>query len=114
MAIDVLKIFEKNTTENVEDVLVVRFLDDFGMDCIELAILCKCERFISHTTVQNILETIWKGKIIYNKSVYYNYFNVKRYITKLINLRMTNGKKNYQIIKENATKMINTCALKAI
>ena len=54
MAIDVLKIFEKNTTEMVEDVLIVRFLEDFGMDCIELAIICKCENFISHTTVQNI------------------------------------------------------------
>ena len=45
------------TTEKVEDVLTVRFLEDFGMDCIELAILCKSERFISHKTVQNILET---------------------------------------------------------
>ena len=68
MAIDVLKIFGKKTAEKVEDVLIVRFLEDFGMDCIELAILCRCERFISYTTVQNILETIWNGENIY-KSV---------------------------------------------
>jgi hypothetical protein len=58
-AIGVLEVFDKNTKENVVDVLVIRYLKELGMDCLELAVLCKCERFVSNTTVQRILDYIW-------------------------------------------------------
>lgn len=32
------------------------------MDCLELAVHCKCKKFVSNTTVQQILDNIWEGK----------------------------------------------------
>ena len=60
MAIGVLEFFDKNTRENVIDVLVIRYIKEFGMDCLELAALCKCEKFVSHSTVQRILDHLWQ------------------------------------------------------
>ena len=60
MAIGVLEFYDKNTRENVVDVLVKRYLKDLGMDCLELADLCKCSKFLSNSTVQRVLDYIWK------------------------------------------------------
>ena len=60
MAIGLLEVFDKNTRETVLDVLVLRYLKDLGMDCLELAVLCKCQRFVSNASVQRILDHIWK------------------------------------------------------
>ena len=54
MAIGVLEFFDKNTRENVVDVLVIRYLKDLEMDSLELAVLCKCQRFVSNSTIQRI------------------------------------------------------------
>lgn len=32
------------------------------MDSLELAVHCKCKRFVSNSTVQTILDNIWEGK----------------------------------------------------
>jgi hypothetical protein len=52
MAIGVLDVYDKNTRESVVDVLVIRYLRELGMDCLELANLCECKRFLSNSTVQ--------------------------------------------------------------
>jgi hypothetical protein len=52
MAIGLLELFDKNTRDTVLDVLVLRYLKDLGMDCLELAVLCKCQRFVSNASVQ--------------------------------------------------------------
>ena len=62
MAIGVLQVFDEHTRENVEDVLVRRYIRDIGMDVIELALHCKCERFVSHLVIQKSLDNIWNGK----------------------------------------------------
>ncbi len=62
MAIGTLKVYDKNTRDNVIDVLVIRFIEHFKMDCLELAVDFECKRFVSNTTVQTILDNIWNGK----------------------------------------------------
>ena len=59
MATGVLEVFDKNTRESVIDVLVIRYFPELGMDCLQLAILCKCQQFVSSSTVQRILDYIW-------------------------------------------------------
>ena len=61
MAIGVLKVFSNHTREVVCDVLVKRYIKDYGMDCLQLAVLCKCKNFVSSEIVQNNLQKIWKG-----------------------------------------------------
>ena len=43
-------------------VIVLRYLQEFGMDVLELAVECQCEKFVSNLVVQKILDEIWKGK----------------------------------------------------
>ena len=62
MAIGVLDVYDKNTRENVADVLVMRYMKEFSMDCLEMAVHCQCKRFVSNVTVQRILDNIWTGK----------------------------------------------------
>ncbi len=59
MATGVLEVFDKNTRESVIDVLIIRYFPELGMDCLELAVLCKCQQFVSSSTVQRILDYIW-------------------------------------------------------
>jgi hypothetical protein len=59
LSIGVLEVFDKNTRENVINVLLIRYFPELGMDCLELAVLCKCQRFVSNTTVQRVLDYIW-------------------------------------------------------
>ena len=33
------------------------------MDCLELAVTCGCERFMSEPTIQKALGEIWHGKL---------------------------------------------------
>ena len=62
MAIGVLEVFDKSTRDNVQDVLVIRYIESLKMDCLELAVHCDCVNFVSNSIVQRILDNIWEGK----------------------------------------------------
>ena len=49
----------KNSTESVDDVLIIRYLKHLNLDCLGLAIECKCEKFVSNSIIQNIIDKIW-------------------------------------------------------
>lgn len=57
-----LQVFDEYTRENVEDVLIRRYIKELGMDVIELAVECKCEKFVSDIIIQNSLDNIWYGR----------------------------------------------------
>ena len=61
MAIGVVKTFNGKMIE-VNDVLIVRYIDHLKMDCLELAVLCDCKEFISMSVVQRALDNLWCGK----------------------------------------------------
>ena len=54
-----IKVFERNTREVVSDVLIRRYIKEYGMDCLQLAVECKCEKFVSSSVVQRSLNYIW-------------------------------------------------------
>jgi hypothetical protein len=62
MAIGLIKLYDRNTRDSISDVLIIRYIPLFRMDCLELAVHCKCKGFLSTTIVQNILNNIWSGK----------------------------------------------------
>jgi succinate dehydrogenase flavin-adding protein (antitoxin of CptAB toxin-antitoxin module) len=62
MAIGVLEVFAKNTSEAVDDVLIIRYIRQLDIDHLELAYICNCKKFISNSLVQRVLDKIWKGK----------------------------------------------------
>jgi|LakMenEpi03Aug12_release.lakeMendotaPanAssembly.Ray.scaffolds.fasta_scaffold4764756_1 hypothetical protein len=61
LAIGVAKVFEFHTREVVNDVLITRYIKEYGMDCLQLSVECGCEKFVSSSIVQRNLFTIWRG-----------------------------------------------------
>ncbi len=62
LAIDLLKVYDKNTRDSINDLLVVRYIPLVDMDCLELASKCQCSSFLATHIVQHILNNIWTGK----------------------------------------------------
>ena len=62
MAMGVVKAFEERMIEELNDVLIVRYMEHLNMDCLELAVLCGCEEFISMSVVQRVLTSLWHGQ----------------------------------------------------
>ena len=62
MAIGVLEFFDKNTTESVDDVLIIRYIKELKLDHLDLAVVCKCKNFVSNSLVQRVLDNLWKRK----------------------------------------------------
>jgi hypothetical protein len=63
MAIDLLNIMTRKTRDNADDVFILRYLKEYEIDCLELAVVCDCKRFVSNEIIQNILENLWTGNI---------------------------------------------------
>ena len=42
MALGVVEFFDKNTTEAVDDVLIIRYIQELKIDHLDLAVVCKC------------------------------------------------------------------------
>ena len=51
------------------DVLILRYTESVQMDCLALAKKAKCERFIAQPAIQQIMDSVWSGKI-YSKKLY--------------------------------------------
>ena len=47
MAIGVVKTFDDKLREEVNDVLIVRYIEHLKMDCLELAVWCGCKDFVA-------------------------------------------------------------------
>ena len=61
MAIGVVKIFDEKMREELNDVLIVRYISHLKMDCLDLAVLCDCKEFISMNVVQRVIDNLWNG-----------------------------------------------------
>ena len=64
MAIGIVKIFDENTRDIINDTLIVRYIEPFKMDCLELAVTCDCKKFLSQPTIQKVMDNLWKGTTI--------------------------------------------------
>ena len=63
MAIDLLNIMTRETRDNANDVFILRFLKEYEMDCLELAVVCDCKGFVSNEIILNVLDNLWTGNI---------------------------------------------------
>jgi hypothetical protein len=61
MAVGLLKFYDRNTRDVINDVLIIRYIPLFSMDCLELAVHCKCKEFLSTSVVQKVLTKICSG-----------------------------------------------------
>jgi hypothetical protein len=64
LAIGLLKVYDETISGTIRDVLIIRYIPLFGMDCMELAENCGCMMFLSDPIINNILEDIWAGRKI--------------------------------------------------
>ncbi len=58
MALNLLSAIPEHRTDSF---LVIRYLKHLEIDCLDLAIACECEKFVSSLTIQNILDKMWIG-----------------------------------------------------
>ena len=56
-----MDIFETNTMDVVNDVLVIRYLDLIKTDCLELAVRSGCSKILSHKVAVRALNKISKS-----------------------------------------------------
>lgn len=66
MAIGVLNIFDATTDDLINGVILLRKIPFYNLDCLQMAVIADCKKFVSLSSVQNLLTDIWHGKIIAN------------------------------------------------
>ena len=81
LAIGVLDVFDKNTRDILNHSLVVRYYNHLEKDILELAVMAKCEDFVSHRLIQKTMDKIW----------FANELNVP-FVVNLVNLRNLKNK----------------------
>ena len=59
MALNLLSAMPEHRTDSF---LVIRYLKHLEIDCLDLAIACECEKFVSSLTIQNILDKRLKDR----------------------------------------------------
>ena len=108
LAVGVLRIYDKNTRECVNDVLVIRYIRDLEMDSLELAVHCKCDRFVSNSTVQSILDNIWRGKTNDTSHMVIGIVILLEHCIYLVSFRLKE-RKSWRDVKQATTELNNTC-----
>lgn len=63
MAIGVLNIFDGTTDDLINGVILLRKIPMFNLDCLQMAVEADCQKFVSLSSVQNLLTDIWLGKV---------------------------------------------------
>ena len=63
MAIGVLNLFDSTTDDLINGVILLRKIPYFNLDCLQMAVEANCQKFVSLTSVQNLLTDIWYGKV---------------------------------------------------
>jgi hypothetical protein len=64
LAIGLLNTYDNITNDTIRDVLIIRYIPLFGMDCLKLAVHCGCKKLLSTPIIDNILDDIWNDKKI--------------------------------------------------
>jgi hypothetical protein len=63
MAIGVLNIFDEASIDLINGVILLQKIPYYNMNCLEMASEARSQKFLSVTSVQNLLTEIWFGKI---------------------------------------------------
>ena len=63
MACGVLEIFDSTSDDCINGIILLQKIPYYDLNCLQLAVEAKCLKFISLSTVQNLLTEIWNGRI---------------------------------------------------
>ena len=63
MSCQVLSIFDRSSDDIINGIILQQKVPYYGLDCLQMAVEAKCMKFISLSSVQNLLTDIWNGKI---------------------------------------------------
>lgn len=63
MSCGVLEIFDNTSDDIVNGVVLLQKIPYYELNCLQIAVEAKCLKFISLSTVQNLLTEIWNGRI---------------------------------------------------
>jgi hypothetical protein len=63
MACGVLNIFDNNSNDLINGIVLLQIIPYFGIDCLQMAVEARCLKFLALPTVQNLVTDIWNGKI---------------------------------------------------
>jgi len=65
MSIGVLNIFDESSVDGLNGVILLQKIPYYNMNCLEMASESKSQKFLSVTSVQNLLTEIWLVLIAY-------------------------------------------------
>ncbi len=83
MAIGVLNIFDEASVDLINGVILLQKIPYYNMNCLEMASKATSQRFISVTSVQNLLSEIWFGKVDFKDGFESNlkvFFKISNYL----------------------------------
>lgn len=63
MAVGVLELFDAAFDDSQVHATLKVEIDLFGLDCLEIAYIGGCQKFLASTCVQNLLEKDWYGEL---------------------------------------------------
>ena len=67
LAIGVLNIFDLNSDDLINSIVLLRQINIYGMDCLQMAVEARCLKFVSLPTVQILITEIWNGNLTMSK-----------------------------------------------
>jgi len=83
MAIGVMNIFDEASLDLINGVILLQKIPYYNMNCLEMASKATSQRFISVTSVQNLLSEIWFGKVDFKDGFESNlkvFFKISNYL----------------------------------
>ncbi len=64
ISIGVLDMIDNSLDESTNFKYLLEKVSVFGLDCVEMAVIGNCQKFIATKTVQNLLTKLWNGVLI--------------------------------------------------
>ena len=64
LAIGVMNVFDTNTRDSNNAVLMNAKVPFLKTDCLDFAVKCECRRFVALPSIQNVITKMWYRKIV--------------------------------------------------
>ncbi len=64
LAVGVWNTFDVNTDDLINGVILLRIIPYYNIDLLEMAVEGDSKKFVSHSSIQNLLTDIWHGNLL--------------------------------------------------
>lgn len=68
LAIGVMNVFDTNTRDSMNGVLMQTEIPYMKTDCLDFAVQCECRRFVALPSIQNVITEMWYCKLIHKQA----------------------------------------------